>query len=609
MLVTLGLLKLLRKNWRQLVAFELFYKVVSTAVLLPLMIGCFDISMRVTGYTYLTADNLCSYLLHPFTLLMLLFILFSLTFYTLFDISAIIYIFDQSYQQKQVDFLSIFIYSFHSAKKLFQGFNFSIALFVLFLLPFMNIGVASSYLSMITIPSFIKEELHNHWYYTAGFIVGVMLIVFLIIRWIYNIHYFVLEHCSFAAACRKSAKLLKKHFFYMAFCFILFEFISTLAFKLETQLSLLLFTMLGQLALSGSLLRSFVLSSCITILIVLLLVAIALSTPICYGFISISFYRFKEEIGEPIVRNPRYDYKMRPRILKYQKRVEFFAFLISSVFCIIYIFLLATGQINFNVEMLHTTEVSAHRGASALYPENSMSAFEGAVELGADWIELDVQETKDGQIIVMHDANLRRTTGINRAVWTVTYDEIKGLDCGSWFHPKFAGQRIPLLSDVLAFAKEQNIRLNIELKPTGHENNLEEKVVDLILEQNLQNDCVVTSQTYHALENVKAYNPDIFTVYVCSVAYGNITHLSDADAFSIDASFASKSLITRIHNAGKQVYVWTVNKKANIDRMIDLNVDNIITDNIILTKNCIYDSKTSNGIDSFIKKLLSHRPN
>ena len=127
-------------------------------------------------------------------------------------------------------------------------------------------------------------------------------------------------------------------------------------------------------------------------------------------------------------------------------------------------------------------EVTAHRGASRFFPENTMAAFQGALEAGADWIELDVHESKDGQIFVMHDKSFKRTTGVNALAWTLTYDEIAELDAGSFFSKNFEGERIPLLSEAIEFAIENDIRLNIEIKPSSGEPDLEERLVDLILD-------------------------------------------------------------------------------------------------------------------------------
>ena len=98
------------------------------------------------------------------------------------------------------------------------------------------------------------------------------------------------------------------------------------------------------------------------------------------------------------------------------------------------------------------------------------------------------------------------------------------------------------------------------------------------------------------------YN-NIKTIYVMSFAYGDILNLDKADGFSIEASSINKTLVKNIHNSGKEIYAWTVNTPVSINNMIDLNVDNIITDNISLAKDTIYNSKTSNVIKEFIKKI------
>ena len=266
-------------------------------------------------------------------------------------------------------------------------------------------------------------------------------------------------------------------------------------------------------------------------------------------------------------------------------------------------FLLSTGKINPKIEYLRTVEITAHRGASAFYPENTMAAFVGAKELGADWIELDVQQSKDGKIFVAHDTNFRRTTGVNANSWELTYDEIAALDAGSFFSPEYAGERMPLLSEVIDFAKGNSMRLNIELKPTGHETDFEKCVVDEIRAAGFQDYCVITSQVYEVLENVKAYDSSVTTVYVMSLAYGDLNKLTAADHFSVEAMNATRSMVSKVHNAGKELYAWTVNTKESITKMAELNVDNIITDNIELARECVYESRYSSLLREFLKAL------
>lgn len=227
----------------------------------------------------------------------------------------------------------------------------------------------------------------------------------------------------------------------------------------------------------------------------------------------------------------------------------------------------------------------------------------GAKKLGTDWIELDVQQTKDEKIIVIHDTNFKRTTGVNKNTWELTADNVKELDAGSWFDEKYKNEKIPFLEEVIEFAKINNIRLNIELKPTGHENNFEKNVIDIIKNANFQDRCVISSLSYDVLEKVKEYDKNIQTVYVMGLAYGDITVLKSADHFSIESTSITEHLVNRVHREGKQIYAWTVNTEENIREMIDLNVDNIITDDIELAKDIIYASKTSTVLNEYIKTV------
>ena len=248
-------------------------------------------------------------------------------------------------------------------------------------------------------------------------------------------------------------------------------------------------------------------------------------------------------------------------------------------------------------------EVTAHRGASRNYPENTMAAFKGAKELGAGWIELDIQQSRDGQVFVMHDTNFKRIAGISKNTWEMDYNDIEKIDAGSFFSKSFAGEKVPLLQEVIKFAKENKIKLNIEIKPTGHEQEFEQEVADIIEAEGFYNDCVITSQVYDVLEKVKAYNNKIKTVYVMSLAYGNINKLKAADHFSIEAASITERLVSDVHNAGKELYAWTVNTEESINNMINLGVDNIITDDVTLAKECIFLSKTNNLIAEYIKWL------
>lgn len=341
-------------------------------------------------------------------------------------------------------------------------------------------------------------------------------------------------------------------------------------------------------------------------IIICLIISSIISNAISFATISALFYKHKIEKKEKV------NHINNKQIIKDKSHSKIFKYIIVIIttlilFCgSLFTYQIITGKTNLNIKYIRKMEITAHRGASVKYPENTMAAFKGAKQLGADWIELDIQQTKDKQIVVSHDTNLKRITGVDKDIIDMNYSEIKDLDAGSFFDEKFKGEKIPLLSEILEYAKENNIRLNIELKPTGKEIEFEKQVVELIKKYNFENRCVITSQIYNVLENIKKVDKNIKTVYVMSIAIGNITDAKYADAFSVEASNINEELVNNVHNNGKELYAWTVNTEESINYMIEMNVDNIITDNIELGKKLVERSQSSDLISEFIKKIYEN---
>ena len=592
--------KMLNYNLKTLVGFELIYKLVTTIIFVPLFLGMFRLTLTVSGLSYLTFENVIKFLTNPLVILLLLLLIIFMTFYTLIDISTIVIILDKSYQEQKIRIKEAFLLAIQKSKLVFKKKNIGIPFLVLFLIPFLNIGVSSSFISTIKIPEFILDFIINNKVLSILYVILVIVLIFILFRWLYSLHYFILEDCNFKEARLKSANLSRKNKIKDFLSLMLVQLLVTVFYILFVLIGIVLITLFYKIFGKVNILGNLSITIIWLLIMLSLIIVILLSSPISYATITALYYKHKEKIKEDIKH-----IKLDSNIKKITKK-KFKGFKIAIIVLIllsatIFTYSILNNKYDFNIEYVRTMEVTAHRGASVLYPENTMAAFQGAYELGADWIELDVQQTKDGVLIILHDTNLKRTTGVSKNTWEVSYDEVKKLDAGSFFDSKFKGEKIPTLEEVIKFAKEKNIKLNIELKPTGYEKDFEKEVVSLIKKYHFEDSCVITSQVYSVLENVKKYDKNVETVYVMSLAYGDILKLKDADNFSIEASSVNSKMVKKIHNAGREIYVWTINNKDSIQRMIDLNVDNIITDNIKLAKETIYESKTSNVITEFVK--------
>ena len=161
--------------------------------------------------------------------------------------------------------------------------------------------------------------------------------------------------------------------------------------------------------------------------------------------------------------------------------------------------------------------------------------------------------------------------------------------------------KVPLLSDVFIWGLVNNIKFNVEIKPYYEDRLLVENTIKLVKKYHLEDRVVLTSSKYNILEEIKEIDNKIATGYIMSFAYGDILKLDKADNFSIEASSINKELVKNLHNSGKEVYAWTVNSKDSINKMLDLNVDNIITDDVDLARKLLFESKSSNLIFLYLK--------
>lgn len=590
---------LIKYNLKTLIGFEIIYKLLTGIIFVPLFLKIFNLIVKVTGYDYLTFENVISFLLNPLTIIMILILLIFMTFYTLIDISTVIIILDCSYQKKKVSIKEAFIIAINKAFKVFKKKNFLITFMIIFLIPFLHSGISAGFISSISIPEFIMDYIIHNTLLSILYLILVVFLIFILLKWLYTTHYFILEDKTFKEARLSSSKLSNKHKIKDLLSIAITQLVLGITYFIFIVGGITLLILLSKVFKNINILGSITYTIIWLFIVVIFVILTLLSTPISYGCISVLYYKHKEKNNEEI-KHIKIDNKEIKKSNKGFKIFKYVMGVLVLISCTLMTYLVLKGEFKVNVDYERVLEVTAHRGASIMYPENTMSAFVGAKEMGADWIELDVQQTKDRKIIVLHDTNLKRTTGVNKNTWETTYDEIKDLDAGSFLDEKFSYERIPLFEDVVKFAKENNIKLNIELKPTGNEVDFEKDVIDIINKYSFQDMCVITSQVYEVLENVKNYSTVVKTVYVMSLAYGDIMQLDAADNFSIEASSATKVLVNNVHKAGKELYVWTINTKENIDKMIDLNVDNIITDNITLAKDIINNRQPNNLIARYI---------
>ena len=252
------------------------------------------------------------------------------------------------------------------------------------------------------------------------------------------------------------------------------------------------------------------------------------------------------------------------------------------------------------IQIKDTVSVVAHRGAAGKAPENTLAAIRQAITDGSDWVEIDVQETADGEVIVIHDSDFMKLAGVDLKVWDGTLAQIRDIDVGSWFDPRFSDERVPTLVEVLEEAKGK-ARVVIELKYYGHDQQLEQRVVDIVEQTGMTDKIAIMSLKYAAVQKMHALRPEWSIGLLSATAIGDLASL-DADFLAVATGMATPGFIRRSHEQGKQVFVWTVNDAVTLSRMMSLGVDGIITDEPALAREVIADRADLNPAE----RLLMH---
>ncbi len=228
------------------------------------------------------------------------------------------------------------------------------------------------------------------------------------------------------------------------------------------------------------------------------------------------------------------------------------------------------------IELRDDFIIAAHRGAAGKAPENTLASIRQAIEDGADWVEIDVQETADGEVVVIHDSDFMKLAGVDLNVWNGYLDEIKAIDVGSWFAPEFSAERVPTLAEVLDVSRNR-VKVVIELKYYGYDQQLEQRVIDVVEQAGMVSEVAIMSLNYSGIRKIRALRPDWQVGLLSATAIGDLTSV-DADFLAVSMGMATPGFVRRVQNSGKQLFVWTVNDAAAMSRMMSMGVDGIITD-------------------------------
>jgi glycerophosphoryl diester phosphodiesterase len=591
---------LLIDSSRQVWIFEFAYKLVAFAVLFPIVLLAINSLMKIAGISYLTNEYIQRVITHPIVIIAIFIAICAFVFYCTYEMTYLSVCFETKRTSCNASIVDIFYNSYKVFRRVFKPKHIVLSIFYFISILASNVTVLFNILYSETNTNLIKMYvLRNHWYIKAAVILVFVIMYAVVIPGIYSMNICMMEGLRFREAYKKSARMVKKHPVGTISALVVYN-LFILAIIGITYVLISVFLVAGVKLLNMAYLGNAIfLSALRTERFIIKCILVCVAIPLSFSAITHMYYRYTD------IDDITFEFIDIQEGPARRRRIAYAVIMVAALVADACYLLISFNNNPFeNVAIFHETKVMAHRGASTEAPENTMAAFQKAIDDMADYIELDVQLTNNGEVIVMHDSNAYRTTGVDANIVNMTYKEVKTLDAGSWFSDEYVGENVPSLKEVLELTQGK-IKLNIELKPADNGTALAKNTVRIIEKYNMVNDCVITSFSESALKAVKTYNQEIKVGYILSAAYGDFYDMKNVDFFSVNAAFLSKRTIDAIHNSGKRVYAWTVNNKESIKNLTNKGVDGIITDNPVLARETIYSRDTSETIINMIRYVFN----
>ena len=566
-----------RRTGTAALATILIYKAATGFLFAPLLHGIWFLSSFLSSNKFITTDCIGKLFLSPSWLIGMVLIALLTAFWNIYEFSILFHALQSGFRGEKCKIRTLLKDSLRDIRHVLHPRGWPLLLYAAVLLPFTNFFLTSTYLKQLAVPEYIMEVIRDTPLYFCVYevivLAGVVLTIFLSLL----LPGFILGGKGFLEASGESFSFIRRRFFYYAWMF----FCCSLRILFRVGLVVLpLFLLSGATAFaigkdSEDLLLAIGTAQKAILFPAIIFVMEALSALAACAIIYVLYQ--EALIGElPVLEK-------RPDGHRYPTNGKLLLLLVALITSAVTAFaaiglwtIPEAGDMAEDLNPFKQPTITCHRGYSAVAPENTLPAFQTAIDFGADCVELDVQMTADGVVMVSHDPSLKRCTGVDRRICDMTYEEVRALDAGSFFSQEFAGTKIPTLQEVLDLCKGK-IRLNVEIKDNEKTPNLEAETARLIRENDMVAEACVTALNYHSLEKVKAADPDIRTGYILAVGIGNYYNLPDADFFSVETTFISASMVSSIHLLGKTVSAWTVDRMEDVSTLRNKQVDDLIT--------------------------------
>lgn len=554
----------LKRDFFSLLYFEVKFRVITVLLFIPLLTFMADLLAEILGYDYISLDIILNNMENPFVWIFLLIEI------TLFSVISLIEIFASIVTYYKIDKNG---YSLHKIIiYILKNINIKMLLKNSLIIPLTLFMTFFSFfqttvISRVKMPNFIKETLLSNDFYYLAYYIFIFIVFTIAVFLTFSFNEMFIRKKSVCVAVISSIKLVKKHFLRF---FIIIILTINIIYLISYLLSLGMYFIVGILV-------KIKISQPILWLVSVFRIGIIFFDAIKLILIVtiirfVIYYFYKKNTTDVGVWHNIAPIKREHRQVR---RVRIIA---------IFIVVLLINAVYFNfivkndIRLTDNTYVTSHRGGGFYEVENTLSSIKVGADSNADFAEIDIQITKDNNIILLHDNTFKRVYGVDKSPADMDLEEIKQLSVKSKLN-KDIKLKVPTLQEAIVQARDAGIKLNIEIKGKKKDfYNTAVRAVEIVKKMNFQKECIFTSLNLDALKVIKKYDDELKTGYILVVAFEDIVNIVGVDYLIVEESIATREFIQQAHKSGKQVHVWTLNDIDKIKKFIELGADNIITD-------------------------------
>lgn len=508
-------------------------------------------------------DNteLLRFVFSPLGIILLIISLMVIFFYFLVELSGLILL-TSSYQKERLEpsFITLLKESIKLIPKFLNKSIIVISFYFLLLIPITSSVLGFNLFKKFNIPNFIFREIIKNPLYLIIYSLIVIIFYYLFIKAIFTFHYILIKKEKSSTAIKKSFNLINDNFkdFFDTFIlrilkylviFLIIFFLSIFIINFTKNISKELFTY--------SIIFLLVIKNIILTTIILIFI------PLEIKFLTDKFYEYTK-IKKRLVVKEKDKYNIIDKIFSFKKTLIFTFISMLILLNVLFIFVP-----NFFNNSFKTKLIIGHRGGEGV--ENSLGAIKNSIDKRIDYVEIDIQRTKDNYYIVNHDKTFKRVAGINKSASDMTLKEIKKISLRG-------EEKIPEIREVLKLSKNK-INLFIELKGKTADKKMVDDIVKLVKKEKMEKQVVFISMRYSVIDYLKTKYKDLKTGFIYFLFLGDMSKIK-ADYMLFSEDFVTENHIEQIHRHNKKAIVWTVNSPDSMKKYLDSAVDGIITDRV-----------------------------